>query len=170
MFIAVLDKPPQSCVSSPLLSFGHKALVVSGLATSLCPLDLVVLPLEAPILFLNGHGLFNEVLGPILLFDSRAVKLRWTFDDSARLRECWDFTPASVFLVVSVGIEDRAHLDELEITLELRSQVGLGQVKPVRASRGLIVLVSSVEEMHRFEQSKRTIGGRVRVTMNIKLS
>ena len=137
-------RTPEYCGSRSLLPLNHKFLVVSLLAARLRLLDLAILLLESAGLTFSCHSLFHEGLHPVLLVDSGTVELCWAFNYCARLRKRWNFAFSIAFLVMSMWVEDRPHFDELEITLELRSQIRLWQVKPLGTGRELIVLISSV--------------------------
>lgn len=94
---------------------------MSRFATGLRLLDLAIFPLEPPSLFFGGHGLLHEVVRSVFLVDSRAKELGWAFNDRSCLGKRWNLALSVVFLVMSVGIENRSHLDELKIALQLRS-------------------------------------------------
>ena len=129
------------------------------LATGLRLLNLSILALEAPSLLLGSHRLLHEVVRPVSFVDSSTVKFRRAFDDRACLRERWDFSFAIVLLVMPVWIEDRSHLDELKVTLQLGSQIGFGQVEPVGTSRNLIVLLLSVHESPNSRMQHKVVVG-----------
>jgi hypothetical protein len=40
---------------------------------------------------------------------------------------------------VSLGIQDRTHPNELQISFELRGQIGLGKVEPIGSGGNLIL-------------------------------
>lgn len=98
---------------------------MSLLATCLAVLYLCILPLEASRLLFHCHCLIHKVIGTVFLIDPCAEEFCWALDDSSGLGERGYLAFSGVFLIVSMGIEDRPHLDELEVTLELGSQVRL---------------------------------------------
>lgn len=112
------------------------------LATGFRLLYLVVFALESAGHLLGGHCLFNKVLGPLFLVESCTKELSRAFNHGPCLRERRDFAFPSIFLVVSVRVKDGSHFDQLEVTLELRSQVRLRHFEPVRACAGLVILLA----------------------------
>lgn len=121
--------------SSCLLSLRHEFRVVRLLAAGLCVLDLVVFSLETTVLLLPRHGFFNEILSSFLLVDPGGVELGGSFYDGADLGELRDLRVlGSGLLVVTVGIEDGSHAEELQIAFEGRRHVGERHVEPVFAS------------------------------------
>jgi hypothetical protein len=125
-----------SCSSSLPFPLCHQSSVVRLLSTRLDLLYLVVLPLKSSTLPLYGHVLPHKGACTIPLVDARAVPLRWPFYDSTDLRKGWNFALAALFLVMSFRIENRAHFEQLKVSLEFRSQDGFGQIVPVRSGRG----------------------------------
>ena len=103
---------------------------MSLLSACLLVLNLVILPSEASILFLSIHSLFDEVLRSVFAVDTSGEVFGWALDDSAGLREVGDFGLGGL-LVMSVGIEDGAHGDELKIALEDWGQGCSGEVEPL---------------------------------------
>lgn len=93
-------------LSRPLFPLGHKFLVMSLLATGLRVLDLRILALEAPSLFLSSHGFLHKVVGTVSFVESRTEEVGGPFDDSASLRESRDFAFAVVLFVMPVRIQD----------------------------------------------------------------
>lgn len=111
-----------------LRSSRHQRLVMGLLAASLHGLDLVVLPLESTSVFLGSQNLVSERVESVLLGQSRAVKVCGAFDDCADLGEVGDLL--AVLLVVPVGIEDIAHLEELLIAFTRSIEVGARKIVP----------------------------------------
>ena len=134
---------------SRLLPLHHKLLVMRLLAACLRILDLVVLPLEPPILLFAVHCFLDKVLRSVLLIDAGRVEFGRAFDDGADLRELRDlgFLGAGL-LVVPVWVEDGAHLQHLQVALEGWGYVCEGHVEPVCAGVGWAVLLSQVSWCH----------------------
>ena len=135
----------QSYSSSFLLPLCHQCSVVRLLSTRLNLLYLVILPLKPSGLPLYGHGLLHEGACAILLVYARAVPLRWPFYDSTDLRKGGNFALAALFLVMPFRIENRAHFEQLKVSLEFRSQDGFGQIVPVRSNGGGLLSTISIK-------------------------
>jgi len=138
------------------------------LAACLCNLDVSIFPLEAARLLLAVHGFFNEVLRPILLVDSGAVIFCRSFNNCTSLRKGRYLVFASVLLVMSVRVEHGAHLDHLEIALELWGHNGLGKVEPLLAGVSLVILFEISHARSRTSCKIWKAVEIVRVTMNNK--
>lgn len=127
-------------ISSDLsISLGLQVLVESLLSTGLGGLDVAVLGLEASVLPLQRQGLLDKVFLAILLGDTTTEELGGTLDDGADLRELGNPGLAILLLVVSLRIQDRTHPNELQISLELRGQLGLGKVEPIGSGGSLVL-------------------------------
>ena len=113
---------------------------MSFLSAGFCILNLIVLPLEATAVFLIAHLLLDEVLRSLLLVDATRIPLCWSFDNGAHLRESRYLAFPQILLVVSVRVEDIAHLDELKVALERSRELCLWQIVPLCTSACLIVL------------------------------
>jgi hypothetical protein len=134
----------QSGSSSLLFPLRHQSFVVRLLSTRLDLLYLVVLPLKSSALPLYGHVLLHKGACAALLVYARAVPLRWPFYDSTDVGKGWNFALAALFLVMPFRIENRAHFEQLKVSLEFRSQDGFGQIVPVRSGRrGLLSKIST---------------------------
>lgn len=94
-------------------------------------LNVLVFSVEAATVLLLGNDFLEHGLLAVLVLETAAVKLGGAFNDGADLGEGRDIALGVVLFVVALGIEDAAHLEELQVSAQLWSQVGLGHVKPL---------------------------------------
>lgn len=99
--------------------------------TRLGSLDSIVLRFEFTVVSLAHHGFLNKSALPLLVRESATEVFCWAFNDCTDLRKLGNVAPAVVLLIVAVWIEDRPHFQKLEVTLELSSQLGSGEVVPL---------------------------------------
>lgn len=116
-----------------------QALVESLLAAGLLGLDFAVLGLEAPVLPLQCQSFLDKVLLAVLLGDTAAEELGRALDDGANLRVLGDLGLAILLLVMPFRVKHGTHPDELQISLELCGQLGLGEVEPIGSGGGLVL-------------------------------
>lgn len=109
-------------------------------ATRLGHSNLSGFPLGPTTLCLGSEYLLDKRSLAVFVLNTRTVELRGTFDDSTHLRELGCFGLPGLLLVVSMGVEDAAHLAQLQVTLELRCEVRLRQVEPLRPSSSCFLL------------------------------
>ena len=115
-------------------------LVVCLLATRLNVLDLPVLVLEATILFFLSKNLLRDCSLPLLVVNATAEELCCALLDRANLTVLWQLHRAIILFVVAMWIEYVSHFDELVVTLELGSLLGLRQTKPRVAGGSFLLL------------------------------
>jgi hypothetical protein len=115
------DRRQYSAVSFALLSLIHQSFIICFLAAGLLLLDLLVFPLKAASLPLSCNSFLNKILCAVLLIDSRAVPFRWPLDDCSNLRKCGDFVLSRRLFVVTMGVKNGSHFDDLKIAFQLRS-------------------------------------------------
>lgn len=111
------------------------------LATGLRFLDLVVFRLEATSFFLSSKDLLYQCSLSFLVGKSAAEVFRWTFNDRPHLRKFWYLWLRVLLLVESLWVKDVSHSEELQIPLELWSQVGSWQIVPVSAGSSFLFLI-----------------------------
>lgn len=104
------------------------------LSARLLILQVTILLLEAASFLLSSKYLLDEGPLPLLVLDAAAVELSRTFLDGANLTVFWRLHLAALLSVVTMWVKDITHLEELQVSFELGSEVGLGQVEPLRAS------------------------------------
>lgn len=121
------------------IPLGLHTFVESLLSTGLGGLDVAVLGLETFVLPLQCQDLLDKVLLAVLLGDTTTEELGGTLDDGADLRELGDLGLAILLLVMSLRVEHRTHPNELEISLELWGQFGLGEVEPIGSGGSLFL-------------------------------
>lgn len=115
------------------------SLVVALFAAGLVGLDFVILSLEpATVLFL-GQDFFDKGSLAVLVLDAGTVVFGGSFNNGTDLG-IFGHVLAVFLFVVSVRVKDVAHLQQLEISLQLWGQISLGQVEPFVASSGLAFL------------------------------
>lgn len=119
---------------SLVVSFSPQIVVERLFPTLFCLLNVAVLGCKASVFPLQSHCLCNESLLAILLGDAAAEEFGWAFNDGTDLRELWKLGFSVFFLVVPFGIQNRAHSQQLQISLELSGQLSLWQVEPFRSS------------------------------------
>lgn len=94
-------------------------------------LDVLVFSVEAATVLLLSNDFFEHGLLAVLVLETAAVELGGTFNNGADLGESRNIALGVVLFVVALGIEDATHLEELQISTQLWSQVGLGHVEPL---------------------------------------
>ena len=102
-------------------------------------MNVAVLGLEAPVFSLLGHRLGDESLLAVLLGNAAAEELGRALYDGSDLRELRQLGLATFFFVVSLGVQDGAHAQQLQISLEFRGQNGLWEVEPLGSRCGLFL-------------------------------
>jgi inosine/guanosine/xanthosine phosphorylase family protein len=121
-------------------ALGLQSLVVRLLSARLRALDVAVLSLETAGVFLAGQDFVDKGLLAILVVESAREVLGGTLDDGADVRVWRRCHLAILLLVMSMRIKHVTHLQELEISLQLRSEVGTGHVVPLFARSGFLRL------------------------------
>ena len=129
--ICVVQSKSVSTTFPRLRPFLLHGLVITLLPTLLDALNVLVLALESASLLLSSQDFFNKSLLPVAILDATRVKLGRTFDDGADLGVLGDFELA-LLSVHALGIEDGAHVEELQVALESWREVGAGEIIPVR--------------------------------------
>jgi len=117
-----------------------QSLVVRLLSACLGCLDVAILSLETASVFLAGEDLVNKGLLAILVVESSREVLGGALDDGADVRILRRSHLAVLLLVMSMRIKHVTHLQELEISLQLGSEVGPGHVVPLFAGGGFLGL------------------------------
>ena len=144
------------------LALSLEVLVESLLSTALLGLDFAVLLLEASGLLLAGKDFLHESALAVLVLDSGGEVLGRALDDGTDLAVLRCLHLAAVLLVVAMRVKDVTHLQELQISLELWGEVGLGQVEPLgTSSRFLFLITKLVEVRHKSAYQVRQCGGSV---------
>ena len=127
-------------ISNLGLSLFQDFLVVSLLSTSFRRLYVIVFPLKSASLCFIAHFFLDEVAGTILFINATRVPFRWSFNNSPNLRKRRNFAFTVVLLVMSMGIKNVSHLNQLKIAFKRGGKLSLWQIEPLSASVSLIVL------------------------------
>jgi len=117
-----------------------QSLVVRLLSACLGGLDVAILPLETTSVFLAGKNFVDKGLLAILVVESAREVLGGALDDGADMGILRRSHLAVLLLVVSMRIKHVTHLQELKISLQLRSEVGTRHVVPLFTGGGLLRL------------------------------
>jgi inosine/guanosine/xanthosine phosphorylase family protein len=121
-------------------ALGLQSLVVRLLSACLGALDVAILLLETAGVLLAGQDFVDKGLLAILVVESAREVLGRTLDDGTDMGVLWRSHLAAVLLVMSMRIKHVTHLQQLEISLQLRSEVGTGHVVPWFTSSGFLRL------------------------------
>jgi inosine/guanosine/xanthosine phosphorylase family protein len=121
-------------------ALGLQSLVVRLLSAGLGTLDVAILLLEAASVLLAREDFVDEGLLAILVVESTREVLGRTLNDGADMGVLWRSHLATILLVMSMRIKHVTHLQQLKISLQLRSEVGTGHVVPRFTSGGFLRL------------------------------
>lgn len=86
------------------------------LSARLGRLDVLVLSVEAATVLLLGNDFLEHGLPAVLVLETAAVELGGAFNNGADLGERRNIALGVVLFVVALGIEDAAHLEELQVS------------------------------------------------------
>lgn len=126
-------------------ALGLQSLVVRLLSACLGGLDVAILSLEAAGVLLAGQDFVDKGLLAILVVESAGEVLGRTLDDGADLGVLWRSHLATILFVMSMRIKHVTHLEQLEISLQLWSEVGAGHVVPLFTGSGFLRLEKQSE-------------------------
>ena len=129
------------------LALSLEVLVESLLSTALLGLHFAILLLEAPVLLLASKDFLHESALAVLVLDSGGEVLGRALDDGTNLAVLRRLHLATVLLVVAMRVEDVTHLQELQISLELRGEIGFRQVEPLGTSSRFLFLITKLVEV-----------------------
>jgi hypothetical protein len=150
------------------LALSLEVFVESLLSTALLGLHFAVLLLEATGLLLAGKDFLHEGALAILVLNPGGEVLGRALDDGTDLAVFRRLHLTTVLLVVAMRVEDVTHLQELQISLELRGKVGLRQVEPLGTGSRFLFLITEVSggTTSKCVSSKAMWWKCLRVTMN----
>jgi len=130
----VFDPKLEECLFPLLFEF----LVELLLTAPLLALYLLVFVLKPFAATAISHDLLRDRPLSLLIAKPRGEIVGVSFYNGPNLGIFWK--SRVVLLVVAVGVKDATHLDQLQVALKFRGQVGTRHIKPLRSSSFLLVL------------------------------